>query len=156
MQHAGFVVDLHHDDAMIGIDLRQMFHESGKGAPIGIQQFGRENRQHRLGHGAGIGEGLCELSLRNSTGKTGWIGAHPSGRIGRAGILERSKPDQHQPQIVLSGLRNLGIDQSIIVTAFLRFEVFPTHRADHRADVHCFQFVPYRLHIVGVGGTGIV
>ena len=142
---ADLVLHLHHQHRVMRlVDLPEVRHERDEGLAVGLQGLVAERRQ-----------AVAELALRvHHARKALVVELDPFRRIGRAGVLPRAEPQQHQVLAVLARLRQQGIDVAEVETALHRLDLLPRHRDLDRIRVHVRRrrphLVQHRRIVAGV------
>ncbi len=152
-QAANLVLNLHHDDRMLRIDILDMTHQRSEGPGVGFDRILAKRTQrprtlsfHVLGqkgtHSA-IGPHLDDHGR-----EAFWVCLDPVRRIARARVLPSCEPDQNEPHISLSCLVDLVVNEREIKLALFWLHQFPANGADHCIEVKSGELVPYRSHVL--------
>lgn len=142
---AGLILDLHHDDRVLRIDLAQMMHQRGKGLAVGLQRFTAERRK-RIMKGSVFPHHARETPV---------VQLDPARRILRVGVFPGGKPQQHQPQVPGAGLFQQRVDHRKVEMPLLRLDLLPGDGHFHRVDVERLHRRPDTRQGTGPG-AGIV
>ena len=152
-QTADLILNLHHDDRMLRIDILDMTHQCSEGGSVSLNRISAKRTQrprallfHVLGQkrtDSAIGP-----HLEDHGRKAPWVCPDPLRRIARTRVLPSCEPDQHEPHISLSRLIDLVVNEREIKLALLWLHQFTANGADHRVEVQSGKLVPYRSHVL--------
>src|SRR5690349_413537 len=121
-QTADLVLDLHHDDRMLRIDIPDMTHQCSEGPGVCLNRLLAKRTQRPcalLFHVLGQKRTYSAIGphLEDHGRKTLWVCPDPVRRIARTRVLPSCEPDQHETHIPLSCLIDLIVNERKIELA---------------------------------------
>src|SRR3954447_15812742 len=137
---ADLVLNLHHDERMLRIDVLDMTHQRSKRPGVSLNRILAKRTQRAralLFHV--LGQKRTDSAIRPHVEDHGrkalWVCLDPVRRIARTRVLPSCEPDQHEPHISMSCLIDLVVNEREIKLALCRLNQFPTSGANYRVEV---------------------
>ena len=145
-QHADLILDLDHDDRVLGVvDGADVAQQGSEGPAVG-----------RLRLRAESGQDVDALSVRHLRPReAGLVPLHPGRRIGGHAVLPGAEPEDDEPHVVRARVADELIDRRPVEASLLGLDQLPRHRREHRIQMHGAQSRPDRRHVGGARGAGI-
>ncbi len=136
-EQADLVLHLDQDDRVVGVVFGEVTHQRGEGGSVGLDQFAGEDGEDRFRHRSGVRERLVAASTDDGTRESCDVSAHPARRVRGRRVLERTEPDEHEPQTGCSCRLQQAIDGLEVEQALLRLDELPARGTDHRRRAEC-------------------
>ena len=145
-QHADLVLDLDHDDGVLGfVERANVTKQGGEGPSVGRLRLRAEG-----------GEDVDALAVRHLRPRESRLVAlHPSGGVGRHAVLPGAEPENDESHVVGARVSYELIDRRPVESPFHGLDQLPRHRREHRVEVHGAQPWPVGGHVAGARGAGI-